>query len=351
MSLESRNKPFGSVLTPNRARGRHRTPFAISILMFAGVVPSLAGCPANTCFLEICEGANCRCSLSSCTEGAEFDTNQRRCRCLKGTFDIAGQCLTQPQANAYCGIGYGWFVVDGRPGCAKLACRQGDQLDERTGMCVSKQEVAQQAGVQLGQGEKLSCAAGEVLVVSAGQPACVPAASSCAKDELWNGSACQKTGMCPTGEALDPALGRCVPYASSGGSNGVAVNVQQWAYSTYGPPGGPGTPSFCSSFAKKPLSFGVGPGGSAGLRVAVNLTFTGSDVAKGQVQTIPSYDTASIPVPAAGASDVQVAAASLLAPLLQGGGRATSETATTTVRCVITNGSKPVVVPDEIGGF
>ncbi|NUP04723.1 MAG: hypothetical protein HOW73_01540 [Polyangiaceae bacterium] len=332
-----------------RRRGSVLTPLSILTLV-TSVLLYVAGCPANTCFLEICEGSNCRCSISSCTEGAEFDTNQNRCRCVRGTFDVAGQCLTQRQANSYCGIGYGWFVVNGRGGCAKLGCRPGDQLDERTGLCIPNQQVAQQAGVQLGQGQKLGCNAGEVLVVNDGQSACVPAASTCAKDEVWTGTYCQKSATCGTGETFDPTLGRCVPYASAG-SSGVTVDVQQWAYSTYGPQNGTGTPSFCGSFAKKPLSFGVGPGGSVMVRVVVGLTFGGGEVARGQAQTNAVYESSGAPVMPAGATEVQSAAASFLSPLVLGGGRASAETATTTVRCLVANGSKPVIVPDEIGGF
>src|SRR5688500_357070 len=87
-------------------------------------VAPLAGCPANQCFLEICTGKNCRCSISSCQEGAGYDTKQDRCRCLRGFFDVAGQCLTQQQANSYCGPGYAWGGVPGqRGGCQKLQCK------------------------------------------------------------------------------------------------------------------------------------------------------------------------------------------------------------------------------------
>ncbi|MBK6513823.1 MAG: hypothetical protein IPM79_29500 [Polyangiaceae bacterium] len=325
---------------------------SVAALAFTlGLAPWVGGCPANTCFLEICEGANCRCSISSCQDGSSYDTRANRCRCDAGRFEIAGQCLTQREANKYCGPGYGWLASGGRGGCVKLSCRAGDTIDQRTGLCVPNQQVAQQAGVQLGQGQKLGCGPTEVLVVSGGQAACVPAASSCATDEVWSGSACQKTATCPTGQAYDPALGRCVPYASSSGASGVAVDVQQWAVTTYGPPGGMGTPAFCGSLAKKPLSFGVGPGGSALVRVAVGLTFPGAEVARGGAQTSASYEATGAPVPPAAAAEVQASASALLAPLVLGGGRASSEAASTTVRCAIVNGSKPVVVPDEIGGF
>lgn len=310
----------------------------------------LAGCPANTCFIEICDGKDCHCPIDSCTDGAEFNTTIHRCQCNAGRFPVAGQCLTQPQANQYCGVGFTWVVGPAGAGCMRLTCPLGQTLDDRSGACMTNAQVAAEAGVGVGQGQKLGCPPGEVLVVNAGQPACIHPSQVCAKDEMWNGSGCQKINPCPTGETFDPALARCVPYASSGGAS-VTVNVQQWAYSTYGPPNGPGTPSFCGSFARKPLSFGIAPGVQANVRVQVNLTFPGSDVARGTAQTTTVFESTNGPVPTTGAAEVQNSATAFLAPLVGGGGRAMTETASTTVRCLIANGSKPVLVPDEQGGF
>ncbi len=324
-----------------------------ALLFGAAALPTLSGCPANSCFLQICNGPNCRCSISSCGDGAEYDVKRRRCRCTPAHFDVAGQCLTQAEANDYCGKGYGWFVPYGqkRGGCVKLQCRPGDSLDETTGLCIPKDQVAAQSGVQLGAGQTVGCPTGEVLVVSQGQAACVPAAQSCAKDEAWSGTQCVKTAECATGEQFDPAYGRCVPYASGGGSSEYAVNVQQWAYSTYGAPGGAGTPSFCSSIAKKPAAFGVSSGAGAIVRVQVDLAFPGREVAKGTATSVSVYDTSGNPVPPAGAAEAQASVASSFAPLVAGGGRASAETAQTIVKCGVINGSKPTSVPELSGGF
>ncbi len=316
----------------------------------ATVVP-LTGCPANQCFLEICTGKNCRCSISSCPEGAGYDTKQDRCRCLRGHYDISGQCLTQWQANAYCGKGYAWVgTPDGRGGCQKLACRPGDKMDEKTGWCIPKDQLAQQAGVQLGQGQTLGCPAGQVLVVDGGKSACVPASQSCAKDEVWNGQACVKTTQCPTGQAFDPAQGRCVPFAQSGGSSELVVDVQSWTQSNFGPNGGNGTPAFCSSLAKKPHSFGISQGVTAAVRISIQLSFPSNEVTKGQAQSVAVFDASGNPVPPSGAQEVQMAVQQQFAPLVGGGGRASAAGAGTTVKCLIANASAPVVVP-ETGGF
>ncbi len=321
-------------------------------LAASAAITLLGGCPANACFLEICTGKDCHCSLSSCGDGAGFDTRQNRCRCLKGFWDVAGQCLDQQAANRYCGVGYGFSgPQEGGPGggCIKLECKPGDTLDLKTGFCIPKAQVAQNAGVALGQGQTLGCSAGEVLVVDNGQGACVPASQACAKDETWNGQACSKTVACPTGQAFDLQLGRCVPYASSSGDE-LTVNVQQWAFTTYGPPNGPGAPSFCNAFAKKPLAFGVGSGSSAMVRVNVQLSFPDQDVGKGRAQSTAVFDASGNAVPAGAAGDVQAAVDSSFQALVAGGGKASAANASTTVKCAVVNAGKPVVVP-EAGGF
>lgn len=312
----------------------------------------LSGCPSGACFLEICHGKSCQCSLSSCGDGAGYDTQQNRCRCVKGFFDVTGQCLDQQQANTYCGPGYGFAgPAGGGPGggCVKLECRPGDTLDQRTGFCIPKNQVAQQSGVELAAGQTLGCAGGEVLVVDGGNAACVPAAQSCAKDEIWNGQACQKTVACPTGQVFDAALGRCAVYASSGGSE-LVVDVAQWTFSTYGPPNGPGTASFCNSFAKKPLSFGLKAGSSALVRVSVQVSFPDGAIKTGRVQTTAVYEGSGNPVPAPGAADVQAAAQGSFGALVAGGGKASAASAATTVKCSVVNASAPLSVP-ESGGF
>lgn len=300
-----------------------------------------SGCPENSCFLKICNGKNCHCSISSCSEGAGFDTKQNRCRCLKGYFDVAGQCLDQGQANAYCGLGYGWAQT----GCVQLQCKPGDELDLQSGWCTPKEQIAAQTGVSVGEGQKLACGPGEKLVVDAGKAACVPQSQSCAKDEVWNGQQCLKTQTCPTGSAWDVSRGQCVAYAQGTGSDELVVNVDSWMQTTYGVNGGAGSPGFCSSFAKKPYGFGLGPGTSAMIRVQLIASFAGNEIGKGQIQTIAAYDMSGTAVPAKGAADVQSGAMSSFLTLVVGGGRASVASAQTTVKCAVTNATKPVSVP------
>lgn len=321
--------------------------FASSLLalaLFGGSAFVLAGCPGNQCFLKICEGANCRCSISSCGEGAAFDVRQNRCRCLLGHFSVAGQCLTQQQANAFCGPGRHWEQT----GCVQDHCRPGDELDASTGFCIPHDKVNQVAtsmGVPVGQGQQLGCPPGQKLVVDGNVAACVPLSQTCARDETWNGTACVKVGTCATGATWDPNRAQCVQYAQGSSSSELAVNVADWATANYGPNGGAGTPAFCGAFSNKPYSFGISDGNAAVVRVTINMSFPGSEISKGVAQSIAAFDLSGNPVPARGAQDVQSSAQALFSTLVLGGGRASMQTASTTVKCTIANAAKPRPVP------
>ncbi|AKT39784.1 hypothetical protein [Chondromyces crocatus] len=318
-------------------------------LAFAVVAP-LAGCRGgDMCFLKVCVGKNCRCSLSSCGEGAGFDIQQNRCRCLKGHIPVAGQCLTKPDADAYCGLGRHWEDS----GCAQDTCRPGDEIDQRTGLCVPREQVNQVAsgmGVSVGQGEVLGCPEGTRLIVDGPTAACVPLSQTCAPDETWTGQACAKSVRCATGSIWDPQRGQCVQYAQGSSSDELLIDVASWVTASYGPAGGTGTASFCSGFANKPLSFGILEGSTAVVRVAITLAFPDREIAKGVSQTVSVFDASGNPVPAKGAADVDAAARQIATPLILGGGRASAQSATTTVKCPVTHAAKPRPVP-AVGGI
>lgn len=326
---------------------RFAAPFALLgfALAAAAVLP---GCPSGACLLKVCEGKVCRCSISSCGDGASFNIKKNRCACDADRIKLAGQCMTTAQANMYCGKGRAWS----KGGCVQLQCKPGDEIDETTGWCVAKAQVDQVAknmGVEVGQGQQLGCPAGQKLVVDGQTAACVPLAQTCAPDEQWNGQACAKVAQCEAGAKWDGALGQCVQYAQGADEDELKVNVAQWVQTTYGPNGGAGTPAFCNPFAKKPYSFGVAEGSSAAIRITVQLSFPDSEVAKGVVQTAAAYEASGGPLPAKGSAEVDSAAKLLAASLISGGGRAASPTGATVVRCVIVNAAKPVAVPASGG--
>ena len=338
---------------PRVDRARPHAPLraaaALVALVALAAPAALAGCRGDMCILKICNGENCRCSISSCGDGAGFDTDQNRCRCLKGYIPIAGRCLTKPEADRYCGRGRHWE----EGGCAQDRCRPGDEIDQRTGLCVPREQVNQVAsgmGVAVGSGQVLGCPPGEQLVIDGPTAACVPLSQTCAPDETWTGQTCAKLGACPTGSVWDPMRAQCVQYAQGTGSDELNVDVASWAAATYGPNGGAGTSAFCGAFARKPVSFGILEGSSAYVRVSVMLSFPDREIARGALQTASAFDASGNPVPAAGAAEVDAAARTLFLPLVSGGGRASALNAVTTVKCPVINAAKPRPVP-AVGGL
>ncbi len=313
-----------------------------------GAVGSLAGCLDNACLLKVCDGPECRCSISTCGDGADFDNRTGQCRCLAGHVPIGGRCMDQREADAFCGPGYRFQGG----GCFPATCPPGAQLDHATGQCIAAQQVAQVAtnmGVSIAPGQTLGCPTGTRLVIDGQAAACVPLEQTCARDETWTGQACAKVAACPPNAAWDAASARCVAYAQGSTEQGLGVDVNQWAATNFGPNGGPGMPAFCGAFAKKPWSFGVNAGVSAAVRVSVMMSFPEGQVAKGVVQTTTVFASTGGPVPPKGAALVDGAAHDVLASLVRQGGRARAATAVTTVTCPVVNAARPLAIPASGG--
>jgi len=307
------------------------------------VLLSTSGCPKNACFLKVCQGGQCSCPLSTCMEGAEYDTTENGCLCTEGRLMVEGQCLTKVAADAYCGEGFHY----GDDGCTSTRCPEDQLVDQATGKCIAAEQVkavASKAGVEIGEGEKLGCPAGKVLIIEGDEAGCVPAEQSCAPDEGWDGQRCTKLAHCTAGSAYDRSQQRCVQYATAG-DNAAVINVAQWTQTNFGPDGGKGNSAFCNKFARKPWHFGVPEGQSATVLVKVSLSFAGESIAKARVHTAPSYRHNPTPVPTRGAEAVSKAAEAIIDTLRHGGGKASAPTATTTVHCTVVHGGKPVVVP------
>jgi hypothetical protein len=303
-----------------------------------------AGCAGGTCLFRVCEdNGECRCSISNCGEGADFDTRSNRCRCLRGYHLVGGQCLLPQEANAYCGVGQHWEAR----GCVTDSCGPGEELDQGTGRCAPKEQlnkVASNLGVSLGQGQKLGCPEGQKLIVDGANAVCVPLAQTCTRDETWNGKECVKVQQCPAGASWDAAQGQCVAF-TKGTAEEVTVDVAQWAAMNFGQPNGPGTPAFCGSFSKKPYLFGIHPGSSAMLRVNVMLSFPENEVAKGTVQTQAIFEHNGGAVPPKAASEIDASAKSMFATLVKGAGRSGAPVTSTLVKCAVVSAAKPLPVP------
>lgn len=302
--------------------------------------PALVGCPKNTCFLKVCTNGKCSCPVSSCVDGAEYDTGRNTCVCSASRIPLAGQCLTQQAANAYCGKGNAY----GKNGCEAIQCLAGHAYDEASNRCVAESEVASRVGVAVGEGEKLGCPPGSKLVVEGSSAACVPLESSCAADEQWDGTRCTKMGTCGAGASWDPEKGACVQFAV-GADDTTVVDVASWTASNYGQDGGRGQSSFCNKFARKPWRFGVPQGQTATVEIHLSLAFPERVVANSRVGSAASFVGVNAPMPAGGSEAVQSAAEEILTALKQGGGRANNTETETRVRCAVRNASKPVAVP------
>jgi len=299
----------------------------------------VSGCPSNTCLLTV----NGRCTWSTCPDGADFDTQRKRCVCQPNRIALGGGCLTYEAANQYCGKGA--HFENG--GCAPNRCPPGLEIDQDTGACTTPQQanqVASNMGVQVGQNQKLGCPPGEQLVVEGQQAACVPLQQTCGRDEIWDGRACRKTAQCPPGSGYDPVTTTCVKFASSADSNQYTIDLPTWVRTSYGPDGGAGTSGFCGAFNKHPLAFGVRAGATMRVKVGVRVDVPGGQVARALVVTVANVDPGGPQVPAKGAAEVQQAAQTILASLVAGGGQSNATSAGTTVTCQIVNSSRPTAV-------
>ncbi|HVY45533.1 MAG TPA: hypothetical protein VHB21_06615 [Minicystis sp.] len=319
----------------------------LAALALAVLVPLAAGCLNSACFVKQCDDAGrCTCSVSNCGEGSTFDMRTGRCRCNPGYLVVQGQCLLPEDANTFCGRGQHW---EG-PGCVNDRCLPGDELDLSTGKCLPREAVnavaAQNLGVEVGQGQRLGCPEGQKLIVDGQNAVCVPVAQTCAHDETFDGKACVKVATCPAGSSYDAEKKACVAFVKPPAANEMPkVDVSLWANTNYGPNGGQGTAALCGSFAKKPYLFGVQAGSRATLRVTLDLAFPDGEVAKGTVKAAAVFDVSGAAVPPRGLAEVQASAASLLTALVKAGGKAATNTASTTVKCAVVSAGKPRAVP------
>ncbi|MET0592809.1 MAG: hypothetical protein ABW133_08930 [Polyangiaceae bacterium] len=310
-------------------------------LGLVGTVFFTAGCPANTCFLTV----NGRCSWSTCPDGAEFDNAKRTCVCAPNHFALGGSCLTLEAATRYCGKGAHFEAG----GCAANRCSPGFEIDQETGACISPQQATQVAtnmGIPIGQNQKLGCPPGEQLVVEGQQASCVPMQQTCGRDEVWDGRGCRKGALCPPGSGFDPATQTCIKFATGTDSKSTpyTVDLATWMRTSYGASGGAGAPSFCSSFNKHPLAFGVPAGATVRARITVQVDAPDGQVSAARAMTLTVNDANGQPLPAKGATEVQQAAEATLASLVAGGGKANAPSNVVTVVCPVVNSSKPTGV-------
>jgi hypothetical protein len=127
------------------------------------------------------------------------------------------------------------------------------------------------------------------------------------------------------------------------------VDVMQWSRTTFGPDQGQASAGLCGPLAKKPLTFGVLPGGAARIVIQTRLSFPNGLAESAVVTTAATVEASGQPVTPHGAQEVQAAADTLVAPLRGQKARASAPQAVGTVRCMIANGAAPISVPSTGG--
>jgi hypothetical protein len=138
----------------------------------------------------------------------------------------------------------------------------------------------------------------------------------------------------------------CVKFATGADAQSTpyTVDLATWMRTTYGANGGAGTSSFCGTFNKHPLAFGIPAGATMRVRVTVQVQASDGKVSGAHAMTLTVNDATGQPVAAKGGTEVQLAAESMLASLVAGGGKASATTGVVTVVCPVVNSSRPTAV-------
>ena len=309
------------------------------------LIPAMSGC--GVCLVKMCRGySNCRCTWDTCPSGTYFDDDSDTCVCTNGRVMVNSSCMTQDEANVWCGRGMKYDSSR----CVAITCAAGMELDITTGQCLTRaqlNQVAQNMGIQVQAGETIGCKDGEELVVYGGQASCIPPESACTRGQTWNGKACVQTPQCPAGSLLSTQTGTCIQVSTS--NSEYTTDLLAWTAATYGTNGGNGTASFCSGFNKKPTVFGVGPGGSVRVLVDVTVQAPSRSAGGAYAETRGRVEASRAAFSQKGAEEIQRAAEELLVGLHTQGGKVTVNTAQTTVRCLIVNSARPVAIPESGG--
>lgn len=328
-------------------------------LLFAVSLNSTS-CGSGKCLMQVCDvdGKNCRCKWHTCPKGSFFDTETSQCRCHPGYIELKGTCMTQVQADMYCGQGHEY-----KNDRCVATCSETERLDLKTGECIARQQIstiAQLLGIELGENETLGCPEGHDLVVedaSAGIISCVPTERNCPEDEVWENGECVKSTKCPIGKWFDPTTKQCTEIVTSQSSESTrhtneqqpTFDLQEWTWWTYGKSGGDGKTSFCSRFNKQPSAFGVRAGSSITVLVTVDVVAPNNDPKQARVTTTSYVEQTKQPVSGQAANLISNAAVQEAIPLQNQTGQALQDAVQTTVRCRVVNAARPAPVPESGG--
>jgi len=244
----------------------------------------------------------------------------RRCACAPGHVVVLGACVEPAVKAAYCGPA----AIEGAGGaCSFRPCAAGEALDTG-GECKAMTEVLRTGP---------PCTAPATLIVTHdARTACVPADAACPRGTVARGASCVAPVACPPGALA--AGSECRPIVTAGPRGHPVVDVGTWATLVLGPSGGPGSSELCRPLQARPGVFGLIPGETVVLSLAVHLAAPDQDVSRVYATVRPQVPAGRV-LGQAGLDAARAAVTTLVEPLRGLGGEASSAAVEAEVRCTI----------------
>jgi hypothetical protein len=282
-------------------------------------------------------------ALGACTHAATTPTIPAAC--AAHTFPLAGACVSEDDARAYCGK----VATPEAGGCAPSSCPAGDPLDLASGECVPRlklRKLAATRNVDRVDDAVLGCAKdGAALSVEGSNVACIPRKAQCGRGAHWSDDRCHPDPACPPGSVPDRA-GTCVGVSHRENGENV-LDVGTWIRAVVGPDGGEGTAAICGPIVARPWLAGVVAHGNAVLEVEVDMVFPDNDVAHARVTAKASRRFDPHTAEPASLSMVTEELEPLWKALRSLGGVASAASASTEVHCAVEGGTDAIAVPRE----
>lgn len=282
-------------------------------------------------------------ALGACTRVANVATTPPAC--AAHTFPLAGACVPEEDARAYCGN----VAAPEAGGCVQNACAAGDPLDLGSGECVPRMKLhklASARNVDRVDDGLLGCAKDDAaLSVEGSNVVCIPRKVQCGRGARWSIDHCRPDAACPAGSVPDSA-GACVGVVRR--ENGESVlDVGTWIRSVVGPDGGEGTSAICGPVMERPWLAGVVAHGNAVLEVQVDIVFPDNDVAHARVTAKARRRFDPHSAEPASLMTVTESLEPVWKALRSVGGVASAASASAGVHCALEGGTDAIAIPHE----
>jgi hypothetical protein len=318
----------------------------LSAVALLGAAASTLGCPKGKCWVRFQTYSNGRqtsdqCLVDTCPEHASFLEANQACTCKEGFVTFNGACMQLAEANKQCGVGNRYL----NGGCAAITCPRGQILNTGTGACESRAStdalVAKAEGKELKAGQTIGCPSGFTFVLNGAEGACVPNDAICGIGTRYDAGKCVAI-TCPAGQVFDVTQNACAKLAT--GEDEKTFSVALKLKTALGP-------DFCAPHAKNPAAFGVSPGQTKVVRIAVTVNVPDNKIANTQLGSLATTDSNGQPLPASwsGVASIQKQVdEQVIAGIKALGGKSIEPNASATVECKITRA--PVQVIETQGG-